>query len=265
MKMLPDLVMIHGAFCGGWAFDKFRKPFEERGYRVHAPDLGGQYGVSPIRRASTPISLTDYADGLASLVKGLDAPPILLGHSLGGLLAQMLAARVPISAAVLLAPSAPWGVLPSTLFEIVSAQTLFWSAGDFWNITLAPNYEIAASTSLDKLPPGERREVFARFRPESGLATFEVMHWPLDARRAAHVPARDVTCPILCLGGSEDLINPPSTVQRIAERYHGRAVFEELEGHSHWLIGEPGWERIAARACDWLDDVLEEQANANSE
>lgn len=264
MRSLPHLVMIHGAFCGGWAFDKFRRPFEARGYQIHAPDLRGHGAASRLRSSSAPISLTDYADDLATLISGLDAPPVLLGHSLGGLLAQMLAARVDVSAAILLAPSAPWGVLPSTLFEIASAQTLFWATGDFWNIALAPNYEIAASLSLDKLPPEERREVFARFRRESGLATFEVLYWPLDTRRAAHVPARKVTCPILCLSGSEDRINPPSTVQRIAERYRGRAVFEELEGHSHWLIGEPGWQRIAARAINWLDQVLAERVPSDT-
>lgn len=264
MSALPDLVMIHGAFCGGWAFDKFRKPFEAQGYRVHTPDLRGHEPAPRLRRSSVPVSLTDYADDLERMISGLGAPPVLLGHSLGGLLAQMLAARVPVSAAILLAPSAPWGVLPSTLYELASAHTLFWAAGDFWNITLAPNYDIAASTSLDKLPREERREVFARFLPESGLATFEVMYWPLDARRAAYVPARKVTCPILCLSGSEDRINPPSTVQRIAERYRGRALFEEIEGHSHWLIGEPGWEKIAARACDWLEEVLAERATSDT-
>jgi pimeloyl-ACP methyl ester carboxylesterase len=60
---------------------------------------------------------------------------------------------------------------------------------------------------------------------------------------------------VLCLAGSGDRINPPSTVSRIAARYHGRARFEEIRGHSHWLIDEPGWEKIATRAMEWLDSV----------
>ena len=76
------------------------------------------------------------------------------------------------------------------------------------------------------------------------------MNWSFDFRRAGHVRARDVTCPVLCLVGSDDKINPPSTVARIAARYQGRARLEELKGHSHWLIGEPGWEKIAARAAE---------------
>jgi hypothetical protein len=50
-------------------------------------------------------------------------------------------------------------------------------------------------------------------------------------------------------------MNPPGTVRRIASRYRDRATFEESKGQSHWLIGEPGWERVAERAVDWIAAV----------
>ena len=109
---------------------------------------------------------------------------------------------------------------------------------------LEPNFAVAAAHSLDRLPQGEREEVFAHFVPESGRATFEMMHWGLDMRRASEVDAKKVTCPLLFLAGSEDRINPPGTVERIAALYKDRAVYETLPGMSHWLIGEPGWERV---------------------
>jgi pimeloyl-ACP methyl ester carboxylesterase len=147
--------------------------------------------------------------------------------------------------------------MPTTLFEVASAQALFL-AGDYWNRALEPDYGIAAAHALDNLARNERQSVFDRYVPESGLATFEILHWALDLRRASYVRARDVTCPILCVAGSDDRINPPSTVKRVAERYDGRAVFGEAAGHSHWLIGEPGWESLASRVLDWLGQVLEE-------
>ena len=257
--------MIHGAFCGPWVFDKFREPFEAAGYKVHAPPLRhhaegasgseGQHKTAGASRALGATSLTDYARDLEKFIAELDVLPVLLGHSLGGLLAQMLAAKGLARALVLLAPCPPWGIMPSTLFEIASAQTMLL-AGDFWNQPLKPDYWVAAANSLDRLPPAERLKVFQRFVPESGLATFEIMHWAFDAKRAALVNARDVTCPILALSGAHDRINPPSTVRRIAERYKGRVVYEELPGHSHWLIGEPGWEKIAARSVTWIDEVV---------
>lgn len=264
-KRLTPLVMIHGAFCGAWVFDKFRAPFEKAGFRVHAPTLRHHENDSPPPTFGRT-SLTDYAHDLESLIAGLDELPVIVGHSMGGLLAQMLAARGKARALVLLAPSAPWGVWPTTLFEVASSQTLFLASGDYRGSIIQPSFHVAAAHSLDKLDAAERSAVYARFVPESGQATFEIMHWSLDPRRAAHVRARDVTCPVLCLAGSDDKINPPSTVARIAARYHGRARFEEIAGHSHWLLGEKGREKIAARAVSWLDDVLPiKRRMANSE
>lgn len=258
--------MIHGAFCGPWSFDALRAPFEAAGFRVHAPALRHHDRGREPPAALGRVSLLDYAKDLEAQIAGMDEAPVILGHSMGGLLAQMLAARGRARACVLLAPSAPWGVWPSTLFEIASAQTLLISGGDYRGTLIAPSYKIAAAHSLDKLDAAARSAAYARFVPESGQATFEIMHWSFDLRRAAHVRARDVSCPMLCLVGSDDKINPPATVARIAARYHGRALFDEVPGHSHWLIGEKGCEKIAARAVKWLDLVIAgEKRIANSE
>ncbi len=256
----PPIVMIHGAFCGGWVFEAWRKRFEEAGYKVHVPTLR-YHGPGPQPRELGTTSVRDYADDLEALIGTLDAPPVLIGHSMGGLLAQMLAARLSVRALVLLAPSAPWGVLPSTPFEIMSAQALYM-AGDFWAKRLKPEKWIAAANALDMMPDHE--EVFSHFVSESGQATFEIMHWALDLKRATQVDARKVTCPILCISGARDRVNPPGTVRRIARRYEGRVRYEELKGHSHWLIGEPGWEKIATQSLDWLDEVLAEEPKKKS-
>lgn len=253
-RALPPVVMIHGAFCGGWVFDGLRKSFEAKGYKVRTPTLRyHDCGRNPPALLGTT-SVLDYAADLEKEISALKAVPILIGHSMGGLLAQMLAARMGVRALVLLAPSAPWGMLPSTMFEYASAGAMFF-AGDFWSKPIQPSYDIAASNALDLLPPSERSQIFARFVPESGLATFEIMHWALDARRATAVDANKVTCPVLCLSGRHDKVNPPPTIRRIAQRYRGHADYEELDGHSHWMLGEPGWEKIAARALHWLENI----------
>ena len=252
VRGLPPVVMIHGAFCGGWAFDKFRGAFEDEGYKVHTPTLRHHDCKNPPSVLGTT-SILDYAQDLEKEIRALKAPPVIVGHSMGGLLAQILATRLAVRSLVLLAPSAPWGMLPSTMFEYASAGAMFF-AGDFWSKPIHPSYDIAASNALDLLPPAERSQVFARFVPESGLATFEIMHWALDARHATAVDAREVKCPVLCLAGSRDKVNPPATVRRIAQRYRERGVYEERDGHSHWMLGEPGWEKIAERAMEWMSE-----------
>ncbi len=248
--MKPPVLMIHGAFCGPWSLDGLKEKFEAAGYAVTAPALRFHNGARPPAALGTT-GLADYAADLEDEIKTLRAPPILVGHSMGGLIAQMLASRLDIAALILLAPSPPWGVTPTTLFEIGAAQALHLHPG-YWNMVLEPNRDVALAHSLDRLPRHMRDDVFGRFVPESGRATFEIMNWGLDMDRASEVDADCVTAPLLFLTGSEDRINPPSTVARIAALYQDRATHEVLDGMGHWLIGEPGWEGLALRSLEWL-------------
>ena len=250
----PPVVMIHGAFVAPWSLDGFAKKFRSEGYEVHTPCLRHHDKPKPPPELGQT-SLMDYAADLGKLLDGLDGPCILVGHSMGGLLAQMLAARRDdIHSAILLAPSAPWGIPPASLMEIASAQAMLLNVG-FWNSILKPDQHVAGHYSLDRVPRPERDAMFARFVPESGRATFEIMHWGLDMGRASEVDARKITCPLLVLAGSEDRVNPPGTVERIAALYRDHATYETIPGMSHWLVGEPGWEKVAARALAWLDEV----------
>lgn len=247
MKKAPVL-MIHGAFCGPWSLDGLKAKFEAAGYSVTAPWLRF-HDQSPLPAALGTTGLLDYAADLEDEIAALAAPPILVGHSMGGLLAQMLAARCEVAALVLLAPSAPWGIPPTTLFEIGAAQALHLHPG-YWNRVLEPSRDVALAHSLDKLPRHMRDNVLDRLCGESGRATFEILNWGLDMNRASEVEADAVACPVLCLTGSEDRINPPSTVARIAARYGAR--HDVFDGMGHWLIGEPGWETLAEHALAWL-------------
>lgn len=249
-------VMIHGAFCGGWAFEPWRALFAAHGFDAHAPNLRHHAPGVGATDALGSTSMRDYAADLENLLDHIGGWPILIGHSLGGLLCQMLAARKRVRALVLLAPSPPWGMLPSTPFEFVSAHALYLD-GAFWRKAVTPRRWVANANALDLLLPEERDAVFARFVPESGRAMFETMHWMLDGSRATHVDPRAVVCPILCVAGARDRVNSPSTVRQIARRYGGRARFEIAPDHSHWLLGEPGWEKIAAGTLDWLKRILD--------
>ena len=137
--------------------------------------------------------MLDYAADLEDELRGLAEPPILIGHSMGGLLAQMLAARMNVRALVLLAPSAPWGVLPSTAFEIASAQALYL-AGDFWNRALEP-------TQLDRGSQFARSVAASRTR--CGVR-------PLRAGIGPAPPSRS------CIGGSTPRAPPRSMPRSVA-------------------------------------------------
>jgi pimeloyl-ACP methyl ester carboxylesterase len=250
-----SVVMIHGAFCGAWSFASWRPLFEARGFAVHTPTLRHHGSGEEAARHLAGVSLRDYLADLSALINVLDSPPVVIGHSLGGLLAQMLAATLNVRALILLAPLAPWGVFPSTLFEGAAMQALLLE-GALWKKVLLPSQAIAAAHAFDCVPSPDRAVLLERLVPESGLALFESMYWMFDSRKTSLVDRRGITCPVLCLAGGRDRIVSPATVRGLARRYHGRARYEFLPDHGHWLVGEPGWERIATGSLGWLDQVL---------
>lgn len=251
-EVVTPVVFVHGAFCGGWAFDAFREPFEAAGFETHAPNLlHHERGADLEQLAQT--GLKDYAKAIAHYVRELRAPPILVGHSLGGLVSQLVATHSPIAGLVLLAPSAPWGVPPTTLDEHGN-QFGLTLLGDYWRRPIPPDYRVARATTLDRLAREDARRAFARFVPESGRAIREAMQWWMDHSMAAQAPVYRISAPVLGLAGGKDHVNPSSTVRRVIGRFPGnQAHFHEFPEMSHWLIGEPEAMDVAALTLQWLD------------
>jgi pimeloyl-ACP methyl ester carboxylesterase len=244
-----SVIFAHGAFCGGWAFERFRAPFEAKGLRCLAADLRG-HAQDAGPGAAVGVSMADYAADLAGLAGREPEPPVLVGHSLGGLVALMAAARAPVRALVLLAPSSPWGIAGGTLEEAISAVSLY-GLGAFWTQAIEPDFGAARAYSLDRMGEAEQSRVFARMVPESGRALWETLNWWLDPLMTTAVAPGAIEAPVLALVGERDRVHPPATVAQIAERYGGATRI--LDGMSHWLVGEPGWEAVAEAVLGWLE------------
>jgi pimeloyl-ACP methyl ester carboxylesterase len=250
-SVTTPVVFVHGAFCGGWAFDRFREPFESAGFETHAPNLPHHERGADLEKLAQS-SLKIYADSVADYVRALSAPPVLIGHSLGGLAAQLAAMQTPVAALILLAPSAPWGVLPTTLDEHGNSFGLSM-LGDYWRRPVPPDYSVARSTTLDRLTHDQARRTFAKFVPESGRAIREAVQWWLDHSMTSSAPVYKIAAPVLAMAGGKDRVNPSSTVRRVAGRFPvGQAQFHEFDQMSHWLVGEPEWPEVAQLSLDWL-------------
>jgi pimeloyl-ACP methyl ester carboxylesterase len=245
---MTAFIMVHGAFCGGWAFEAFRAPFEAAGFEVLAPDLRG-HGEGEPASAVVGVSMTDYAADIAKLCETLPEPPVLLGHSMGGLVAQLAAKRARIRALVLLAPSPPWGVAASSLEEAATAFGV-QMMGPFASGALQPDESLMRTYSLDRMPKAEREAAVARLRPESALAVRETLNWWLDPFMTTSVGPGAIAAPSLVVAGQADVVHAPATAKAIAERIGAR--FEVMAGMSHWLVGEPGWEKVAQAVLRWL-------------
>lgn len=249
MSALRSLIFVHGAFCGGWAFERFRMPFEAAGYACHTPDLPG-HARRASRASVASCSMSDYARDLAELASGMERPPVVIGHSLGGLVAMMAASRARFAGLALLAPCAPWGIAGASFGEAVSA-TAIAAMGPFPVQAVEPDYHVAVQYSLDRMGHAEQRAVFERMVPESARALWETLTWWLDPFFTTQVgrPA----CPAWTAVGGRDVVNPAATVRQTAE--HLGAGFKIYDGMSHWLIGEPGWDEVAADILAWVEGL----------
>src|SRR5579864_8455590 len=245
-----SVLLVHGAFCGGWVFDGFAAPLAAAGHAVEALDLPCHAPGDP-REAVVGLSMADYADAVARAAEAAPAPPVLIGHSLGGLVTLLAASRVRVSAVVLLAPSPPWGVSGSTMEEAVSAVSLY-ALGPYWTQAVDPDYPTLRRFGVDRLARAERHAVFERMKPESGRALFETLNWWLDPLMATLVHPERIGAPILALAGGRDVIHPPATVRETARRLGAR--FEVMDAMSHWLPAEPGWQAVAERCLGWIDE-----------
>ncbi len=249
---MSQVVMVHGAFCGGWAFEDFRQPFEAAGHAVVCPDLRG-HGAGDPHEATAGVSMADYAADIAELCRRFPEPPVLVGHSMGGLVAQMASRRAPLKALVLLSPSPPWGVAHGTLEEAATAfgvQLL----GPFAAGALEPDRGLMRAYSLDRLAKPAREAAIAQLRPESARAVREALNWWLDPFMTTGLGPGPLSPPSLVISGERDVVHSPATGRAVAERIGGE--FRQADGMSHWLIGEPGWEAVAQSALTWLDATL---------
>lgn len=255
MSSRPPLVMIHGMWSQSWVWDGFRQPFEQAGYPVHAPTLRHHEQATPAPALGTT-SLRDYVDDLTRLIGALPAKPVLIGHSMGGLLAQLLAARGLARAAILLCSAAPRGVVPVRPVMLPATTRMFLQPG-FWKrpIRLWP-WE-ARYAVFNRVSRVEADDLIARMVWESGRAAAEIVFAMAQPGGPATLDYHANGTPLLSLAGSDDRIVPAGVCRANARRYGPRCEYREYPGYAHWLLGEPGWERLADDCLRWLDRQAE--------
>jgi non-heme chloroperoxidase len=259
--MAETMVMIHGMWGSGWYWENFKGFFESKGYRCVIPTLRfhdmDPKGVPDPRLGTT--SLLDYAADLEKLIRELQVRPILMGHSMGGLLAQILGSRGLAKALVLLTPASPRGIIalkPSVIKSFWSGLTT-WG---FWRKPFRQTFDEAAYSMLNLMPFESQKSIYDQFVYESGRAAFEIGFWLFDSKGAAKVDESKVTCPVLVIAGEKDRIVPASITRKIAEKYKRVSTHKEFSDHSHWVVGEPGWQQIAEYIKEWLHQALSKPA-----
>ncbi|MGH6992507.1 MAG: alpha/beta fold hydrolase [Caulobacteraceae bacterium] len=230
--MPGSIVMVHGAFCRGAVFDLFKIRFERAGWRVLAPDLPG-HGRNDPPSAVRGASIATYAGAIADLCAHQSSPPVLIGHSLGGLVAEHACQRTRVSALILIAPSPAWGTgTAGDLLSWLGLPLMGWS----WTSAITPDRRLAERRFFGEHPGTVQDRTLGILSAESGRALLETYNWWLDPFASTLVNPQRIGAPVLGFAGGRDQIHSRAMVEAQVGRLGGQTRFIEAAGH--WMIGE---------------------------
>jgi non-heme chloroperoxidase len=240
----PPLLFVHGYFGVAAVFEPMMTSLSALGHRCVAIDLRG-HGGTPLAGKLGRISVHQYADDVERAARAI-GNPVIIGHSMGGLLAQLVAERGAARAVVLLSPAPPRGI-PVLSLRVAVLQAKYMLAILSWRVVVPGRTDLKILV-LNRVPESEHDAVLDSIVPDSGRAAFEmsVVGVPVDKRR--------VTAPMLVIAGDQDLFIPLSRAERVAKRYG--APLRVAPGRGHMLVIEPGYEELCAWITEWIGATL---------
>jgi pimeloyl-ACP methyl ester carboxylesterase len=255
------IVLIHGMWMTPLSWEHWAGRYREGGHQVLAPAWPGldrepeelRGDPSPLRGLSIP----DIVDHYAEVIRGLGEPPVIIGHSFGGLITQLLLDRGLGAAGVTLGTAAPKGVLKLPYSTLRAAWPALKSPGNrkkevlltrgqfHWCFTNALSREASDGVYRRYYIPGSGRPFF-----QAGYANFNPNAVTKVNYRNPERP------PLLLLTGTEDRICPPSVnVANFKKQRQAPAATEHREypGRCHFP-GQNGWEEVADYALSWTTE-----------
>ena len=239
----PTLMLIHGMWSQPWVWDNYRRFYEKAGYTVVVPTLRHHQSNADLTALGTT-SIADYVSDLAAEIDQMPEKPVIIGHSLGGMLAQHLAALGKARAIGLISAAAPAPFFPIRLHSIPGTFLAFlkWA---FWRKPMTLTRWSAKYAIFNAAAADQQKQLTEKLVPESGRAASELVFGFISRRNAAYCDINDIQCPILSLAGKRDNIVPIQVSRRLAKAYGAKMDYRELGQHGHWMLGEDDWDYVA--------------------
>ena len=250
--MTKNLLMIHGVGCGGGSWDRMRPGFEAAGWTCHAPTLFPDKRVAENPPGDLPeLGIDDYIEAAAeqviALEKSVGQKPAVIGHSMGGLIAQCLAERGIVSQAIFLTPAQPkecaviglpvvYTFLNVLLSRDRSKAYKVWESGFRFGV-------------LNKVPRRRHAEIYATALYDSGKVYG-------DLTDGVEVDEAKIHLPTLTIAATADRATLARAVRKVGEKYARSPVpgdFIEYKDNAHWIVDEPGTDKVVEDILAWLE------------
>ena len=258
---MPDIVLVHGLFLTHESWDGWIERYASKGHRAVAlPWLGLEGSVQSLRTDPTPLTKLDIAtvlDDLDAKIRSFVEPPIIMGHSFGGLFAQLLGYRGLGCAVVGIEAGAPAGVFSLPFSTLKASAPVLANPLNIGKATmLTPeqfHYAFTNTVSQD-----ESRALYDRYAiPCANRILFEGAFENFVPHSPAHVDVGGHRPPLLLItGGDDHLVTSGYTKANydLVRKSPDVTAFKEFAGRPHFTGAVAGWEAVADFALDWASD-----------
>ena len=257
---LTPVVFIHGLWLLASSWDRWAALFEEAGYTAIAPgwpddpETVAEANANP--RAFAGKTVGQVADHIAEVIGRLERKPAVVGHSFGGLLAQIIAGRGLAAASVAVDPAPFRGVLPLPISALRAALPVLQNPANR-NRAVALTYGQFRFAFANAVSEQEARELYRIFAvPGPGAPLFQAATANLNPRTEAKVDsANPDRGPLLIISGEKDHTVPWAIANASYKRQaHNAGITEivEIEDRGHALTIDSGWRKVADTALDFV-------------
>ena len=237
----PSIVLIHGLWLSSLCWEHWVARYESRGFEVVVRGWPGR-----------EVGLEDVVDHYEGIVRGLERPAILVGHSFGGVVAQSLLERGAGAVGVAICPATVKGSLHAWSVRVGLPAVKSLGSG---NRAVTLTFEEFRHSLANTLSEPEARLAFSRYVvPGSGRVLWQSALQNFRPHTVTELEVRARRAPLLLVAGGEDQMAPAPAIRANARTQRlsaGITAFKEFPGRSHFSIGQAGWEEIADFALDW--------------
>ncbi len=253
------VVLIPGLWMTARSWEHWVERYEGRGYKVIAKSWPGMDGDIEALRADPSsiehLGIAEIVDAYETIIRGLQQPPIIIGHSFGGAFTEILLDRGLGAAGVAIDAAAVKGILTLPLSTLRSGFPVLKSpANNHRAVALtAEEFHYAFGNTLSE---DESHAAWERYAvPGPGRVLFQGALANFNPHATTRVNFRnDERAPLLIIAGGADHVVPAAVDAEAARKYAKSAAvteYKEFPGRSHFTIGEPGWEEVADYALAW--------------
>ncbi|MCP3141891.1 alpha/beta hydrolase [Pyxidicoccus xibeiensis] len=254
----PDtIVLIHGLWMTPRSWEHWSERFKSRGFKVLAPAYPGlEVEVEALRNDPSPIeklTIEHVAHHYEAFIRGMESPPILMGHSFGGALVQMMLDR-GLGAAGVAIDSVPTKGVLRLPFTTIRATLPVLSNPANRNRAVPFTHEQFHYAFTNTLTEEKSRAAYDRYHiPAPGRFVFD----GALANFNPHAPTKvdfdkEDRAPLLFIAGAADNIMPAAVNKSNARHYNtGIVAYKEYAGRCHFTVGQDGWEEVADYALAW--------------